>query len=96
MLVWPLITKGIQNIYHLSSTFLISITGYWHEVTANCHGAHCIPSPNEVDNAIEHGIDSHFWNDNLCLEILLVNCDQHVTKGDEKICGSNGHEYPDQ
>ncbi|WAR09155.1 hypothetical protein MAR_019113 [Mya arenaria] len=35
------------------------------------------------------------YNDDLCLEILLIDCGHHVTPNDEIICGSDGHEYPD-
>ncbi|KAL4233539.1 hypothetical protein ACF0H5_008219 [Mactra antiquata] len=63
---------------------------------AVCHNcAHtATPSSNQVDFAIDNGLDSGRWGDSLCLEILLVNCDNHVTQGDEAVCGTNGHDYP--
>ncbi|KAH3791639.1 integumentary mucin C.1-like [Dreissena polymorpha] len=33
------------------------------------------------------------YTDALCLELLLVDCATHVTKGDEQVCGSNGITY---
>ncbi|XP_060570630.1 tomoregulin-2-like [Ruditapes philippinarum] len=58
------------------------------------HGNHAgnhVPNPGEVDAAIVN-LNLHY-NDNLCLELLLVNCATHVTQGDEMVCGSNGRTY---
>lgn len=32
----------------------------------------------------------------LCVEILLLNCDQHPGSGDETLCGTNGVTYANQ
>ncbi|KAH3791636.1 hypothetical protein DPMN_145125 [Dreissena polymorpha] len=50
-----------------------------------------IPSGGEVDAAIAN--INTLYTDALCLELLLVDCATHVTKGDEQVCGSNGVTY---
>ncbi|XP_052810822.1 uncharacterized protein LOC128238702 [Mya arenaria] len=59
-----------------------------------CHGHHCtVPGHEEAEGGI---LNLHMhYNDDLCLEILLIDCGHHVTPNDEIICGSDGHEYPD-
>ncbi|KAH3791641.1 hypothetical protein DPMN_145130 [Dreissena polymorpha] len=57
------------------------------------HNPHVQPTigSGEVDAAIVN-VNSHY-DDRLCLELLLVDCATHVTKGDEQVCGSNGVTY---
>lgn len=62
------------------------------------HGAHAVPcttvNPAEVNQAIN---DLHlFYNDDMCLELLLIDCATHVTQGDEVVCASNGRTYQNQ
>ncbi|XP_052221510.1 tomoregulin-2-like [Dreissena polymorpha] len=57
----------------------------------NGHTTQKIPSGGEVDAAIVN--INTLYTDALCLELLLVDCATHVTKGDEQVCGSNGVTY---
>ena len=62
-----------------------------------CHGNHCHEvevGPGEAETLIEH-IEWHY-NDKLCLEILLIDCQTHMTNDDEPVCGTNGKEYENQ
>ncbi|KAH3791786.1 uncharacterized protein LOC127838164 [Dreissena polymorpha] len=52
---------------------------------------HAIPSGGVVDAAIVN--IKTLYTDALCLELLLVDCATHVTKGDEQECGSNRVTY---
>ncbi|KAH3791774.1 hypothetical protein DPMN_145264 [Dreissena polymorpha] len=53
-----------------------------------------IPSDGEVDASIVN--INTLYNDALCLDLLLVDCATHVTKGDEQVCGSNWLTYDNQ
>lgn len=65
---------------------------------AVCHGQSCSQDNDADQEAAESGIVHIEWhyNDNLCLEILLIDCDGHVTEQDDTVCGTNGKEYENQ
>jgi hypothetical protein len=44
---------------------------------------------------VEYDLDAHY-NHRLCLELLMIDCPQHVIKHDQRVCGTDGHEYATQ
>ncbi|KAL4223582.1 Serine protease inhibitor Kazal-type 5 [Mactra antiquata] len=65
------------------------------EAGHDCGHAHlppCTTIPSsQIDQALVN-INLHYNND-LCLELLMIDCAKHVTSGDEIVCGSNGKTY---
>ncbi|XP_048755426.1 tomoregulin-2-like [Ostrea edulis] len=54
-------------------------------------GSYHPDSQTHIDTEIEN-MNVHFGK-HQCLDLLLVDCQHHVTNGDEMICGSNGVTY---
>ncbi|KAH3791784.1 hypothetical protein DPMN_145274 [Dreissena polymorpha] len=70
---------------------IISVLVRGNQHPNNRHPTQAIPSGGEEDAAIVN--INTLYTDALCLELLLVDCATHVTKGDEQVCGSNGVTY---
>lgn len=57
------------------------------------HGGNYHPdSQTHIDTEIQN-LDAHFGK-HQCLDLLMVDCQHHVTNGDEMVCGSDGVTYP--
>ncbi|XP_052797775.1 uncharacterized protein LOC128229911 [Mya arenaria] len=91
------VTMILQLILLVTGVFYVSC------VNTACHGPSCCHgivhqdcltggvSTSEVNSAMVN-LNLHY-NLDLCLEILLIKCANHVTKGDEVICASNNVTY---
>uniref|UniRef100_K1PFT7 Uncharacterized protein n=1 Tax=Magallana gigas TaxID=29159 RepID=K1PFT7_MAGGI len=70
---------------------IISLLGAQH----GHHGGNYHPdSQTHIDTEIQN-LDAHFGK-HQCLDLLMVDCQHHVTNGDEMVCGSDGVTYPNQ
>ncbi|XP_065929664.1 uncharacterized protein [Magallana gigas] len=54
-------------------------------------GNYHLDSQTHIDTEIQNHFGKH-----QCLDLLMVDCQQHVTNGDEMVCGSDGVTYPNQ